>query len=38
MYISEFGEEGRHVAEARACLEKLRKAVPASGRKTASTD
>ena len=35
MYISEFGEEGRHVAEARACLEKLGKAVPASGRKTA---
>ena len=38
MYISEFGEEGRHVAEARACLEKLRKAVPASGRKTPSTE
>ena len=38
MYISEFGEEGRHVAEARACLEKLRKAVPDSGRKTASTE
>ena len=35
MYISEFGEEGRHVAEARACLEKLGKAVPASGGKTA---
>ena len=28
LYIEEFGEEGRHVAEARACLEKLRKAVP----------
>ena len=38
MYISEFGEEGRHVAEARACLEKLGKAVPASGRKTAATE
>ena len=38
MYISEFGEEGRHVAEARACLEKLGKVDPASGRKTASTE
>ena len=28
LYIEEFGEEGRHVAAARACLEKLRKAVP----------
>ena len=38
MYISEFGEEGRHVAEARACLEKLGKVDPASGRKTAATE
>ena len=37
MYLGEF-PGGRHVAEARACLEKLRKAVPASGRKTAATE
>ena len=35
MYISEFGEEGRHVAEARVCLEKLRKAGPSEARKKA---
>ena len=33
LYISEFGEEGRHVAEARACLERLGKAAPAVARK-----
>ena len=37
MYLGEF-PGGRHVAEARACLEKLGKAVPASGRKTAATE
>ena len=35
LYISEFGEEGRHVAEARACLGKLRKAAPTEARKKA---
>ena len=39
LYIEEFGEEGRHVAEARACLETLRKAVPdTAGKKTPSTE
>ena len=39
LYIEEFGEEGRHVAEARACLEKLRKAVPdTAGKKAPSTE
>ena len=33
LYIAEFGEEGRHVAEARACLERLGKATPAVARK-----
>ena len=37
MYLDEF-PEGQHVAEARACLEKLGKAVPASGKKTPSTE
>ena len=39
LYIEEFGEEGRHVAAARACLEKLRKAVPdTAGKKASSTE
>ena len=39
LYIAEFGEEGRHVAEARACLEMLRKAVPDTvGKKSPSTE
>ena len=39
LYIEEFGEEGRHVAEARACLETLRKAVPdTAGKKFPSTE
>ena len=37
MYLDEF-PGGQHVAEARACLEKLGKAVPASGKKTPSTE
>ena len=37
MYLDAFSG-GQHVAEARACLEKLGKAVPASGKKTPSTE
>ena len=37
MYLDEF-PGGQHVAEARACLEKLEKAASASGKKTPSTE
>ena len=39
LYIEEFGEEGRHVTAARACLEKLRKAVSDTvGKRIPSTE